>query len=467
MANFQNNAITESGILLRSHVDMGAVFTATRIVMGSGYIPTGKTAKTMTAVVSPVKELTINKKQRSPDGKVIFGGVYTNEDVTTEFYFRELALYAKAVYPDGTEIAEVLYSYGNAAGSAELMAAYSTSTVVERQMDIVTFVGSEAQIDLIVESGLHMSHADKHSADGEDPITPESIGAVKAFGKYVAGSVAALDNLTGTGNYSWLASADNPFGAMEGSLFVVVVDCPNYGGNPVVVQTITQTYAAGGTLPLGSTFRRTFYQIDGWSAFVKIFDGMNKPNARDVGALPADIITLDDSSVPKNWASVWSLPNGVYSWVQNSRLIWEPEETPVGALRVTLEVIKSVAGSGTVTLRYIDGAKTLTEYIGESYGNGGRWAQVYNTNDAIRIPDKTNAGSGGKVDSDNGVSVVYLSNRNDDNSARNALIINPYSEADIAGAIQFARGANGAPSEKYKLYGEHFSPAVTATAELV
>ena len=157
MANFQNNAITESGILLRSHVDMGAVFTATKIVIGSGYIPTGKTAKTMTDVVSPVKELVINKKERSPDGKVIFGGVYTNEDITTEFYFRELALYAKAVYPDGMEVAEVLYSYGNAADGAELMAAYSTSTVVERQMDIVTFVGNEAQVDLTIESGAYVT----------------------------------------------------------------------------------------------------------------------------------------------------------------------------------------------------------------------------------------------------------------------------------------------------------------------
>lgn len=197
MANFQNNAITENGILLRSHVDMGAVFTATKIVIGSGYIPAGKTAKTMTDVVSPVKELTINKKQRSPDGKVIFGGVYTNEGVATEFYFRELALYAKAVYPDGTEVAEVLYSYGNAAGSAELMAAYSTSTVVERQMDIVTFIGNDAEVDLTIESGVFMtreqvealiaelgtaSHAEAHAIGGEDPITPEMIGAEKTLG---------------------------------------------------------------------------------------------------------------------------------------------------------------------------------------------------------------------------------------------------------------------------------------------
>ena len=157
MANFQINAITESGIRLKSHVDMGATFIATKIVIGSGYIPAGQTAKTMTGVVSPVKELNINKKERFPDGKVVFGGVYTNEDVTTEFYFRELALYAKAVYPDGTEIDEVLYCYCNAASGAELMAAYSTSTVVERQMDIATFLSGDADVDLTIESGIFLT----------------------------------------------------------------------------------------------------------------------------------------------------------------------------------------------------------------------------------------------------------------------------------------------------------------------
>lgn len=97
MAKFQNNAITDNGRALLSHVQMGAVFTPTKIVLGSGYIPPGKTARTMTEVASPVKELPITKKQRTNDAKAIFGGVYSNQDITQDWYFRELALYAKAV----------------------------------------------------------------------------------------------------------------------------------------------------------------------------------------------------------------------------------------------------------------------------------------------------------------------------------------------------------------------------------
>ena len=162
MANFSNNAITEQGRLLFADVQSGAVFIPTRIVMGSGSVPTGKVPATMTGVVTPVQELTINKIEKTNDGKCIIGGVYSNKDLTTPFYFRELALYARAEYraADGTvtkAVPEVLYSYGNAAGAADYMPAYSTDTVVEKQLDLVVYVGNSAVVSLTIESGLYVT----------------------------------------------------------------------------------------------------------------------------------------------------------------------------------------------------------------------------------------------------------------------------------------------------------------------
>ena len=162
MGNFSNNAITDVGRRLLADVQAGAVFIPTRIVVGSGEIPSGKTPATMTTVVTPVASLTINKKERTPDGKAIFGGVYTNQDITEAFYFRELALYAKAEYRDENgavvqTVAECLYSYGNAGPTADYMPAYSTSTVVERQMDLVVYVGNNATVDLTVASGVYVT----------------------------------------------------------------------------------------------------------------------------------------------------------------------------------------------------------------------------------------------------------------------------------------------------------------------
>lgn len=162
MGNFSNNAITDVGRSLFAEVQAGAVFIPTKIVIGSGEIPSGKTPSTMVAVSSPVVELAITKKERTPDGKAIYGGVYTNKDITTAFYFRELALYARAEYRDETgavtqAVPECLYSYGNSGASADYMPAYSTNTVVERQMDLVVWVGNETTIDLTLDSGVYVT----------------------------------------------------------------------------------------------------------------------------------------------------------------------------------------------------------------------------------------------------------------------------------------------------------------------
>ena len=103
--------------------------------MGSGNLPAGTTVRSITAVVAPEQILTISKKKRANDGTVTVGGVYSNQAVTTGFYFRELGLYAKAVYPDGREIPEVLYSYGNAGSTADYMTAYTSGQPVEREID--------------------------------------------------------------------------------------------------------------------------------------------------------------------------------------------------------------------------------------------------------------------------------------------------------------------------------------------
>ena len=161
MAKF-NNAITENGRLMLAHAQAGAVLIPTRIVIGHGNIPAGQTPASMTAVVSPVKELTINKKEAAPDGKYIIGGVYNNADISTAFYFRELAVFMRAEYraADGTvtqNIAEVLYSYGNSGTSADYMPAYSTDTVVEKQIDLVVWVGNTASVDLSIASGVYLT----------------------------------------------------------------------------------------------------------------------------------------------------------------------------------------------------------------------------------------------------------------------------------------------------------------------
>lgn len=188
MAIFSNNGITDRGRIMLAEMQMGAVFTPTRIVIGSGNLPAGTTIEAMTDVITPVKSMGINKKERTPDGKCIFGCNFTNEDITYAFYFRELALYAKTVYVDAAgnvtrEGEETLYSYGNAGETADLMPAYSTTTAVERQLDLIVWVGNNTVVNLTVDSSFAVrwedfaNHAARHKVGGDDPLSPEDIGA--------------------------------------------------------------------------------------------------------------------------------------------------------------------------------------------------------------------------------------------------------------------------------------------------
>ena len=87
----------------------------------------------------------------------LIGGAFSNKDVTQGFTLKEIGIYAKAVYADGTESSEVLYSYGNAGDQGDYIPAYSTSTVVERQIDITAYIGAEATVNLTVESQVYIS----------------------------------------------------------------------------------------------------------------------------------------------------------------------------------------------------------------------------------------------------------------------------------------------------------------------
>jgi hypothetical protein len=165
MGNFANLAITNHGLDLLTHAQLGAVLIPTKIVIGSGYMPDGTIAAAMTGVVSPVKELPINKHVASKDGYATFGCIYSNADIAETFYFRELAMFCRAEYRNENggvtqAIDEVLYAYGNAGDTADYMPAYSSGQPIERQIDLKVYIGNDVTVNLTVESGVYVSKSE-------------------------------------------------------------------------------------------------------------------------------------------------------------------------------------------------------------------------------------------------------------------------------------------------------------------
>ncbi len=162
MAHFYQNDTTTAGeALIAEAIAEGGVFTPTRIVIGSGDLPAGTQPSDMTALVSQKASCVINKTSKTEgESTAIVGAAFTNENVTEGFYFKEIGIYAKVTYDDDTESEEVLYSYGNAGDQGDYIAAYSQDTLVEFQIDIAIYVGSEANIDLSLKSDVYVSMED-------------------------------------------------------------------------------------------------------------------------------------------------------------------------------------------------------------------------------------------------------------------------------------------------------------------
>lgn len=147
MAAFVNNNITAAGLIVLAKGMAGAQIKYTKIVLGDGYIPEGKTSRTVTGVISPKATIGITKLKKNGDGTVAVGGIFSNDQIASGFYYRELGLYA-----EDPENGEILYCYGNAGDLAEWIPPTGGATIVEKTIDIVTLIGAATNVTAYIQA---------------------------------------------------------------------------------------------------------------------------------------------------------------------------------------------------------------------------------------------------------------------------------------------------------------------------
>ena len=121
------------------------VLTFTKVVMGDGNMPSTQTPATMTDVVSPRAQASITKAVVGESGTAIVGARFSNESQESDFEWKELGLYAK-VGEGGTE---QLYSYGWTPAGELIPAGTTSTTLIEKLVDVVTYVGDAAEVTAI------------------------------------------------------------------------------------------------------------------------------------------------------------------------------------------------------------------------------------------------------------------------------------------------------------------------------
>lgn len=146
MSDFSDNHITDLGTGILAQVMAGqGVLTFTKVVMGDGNMPSAQTPATMTDVVSPKAQASITKAAVAENGTAVVGARFTNESQEDEFEWKELGLYAKV----GEDGSEVLYSYGYTPQGELIPAGTTSTTLIEKLVDVVTYIGDAAEVTAV------------------------------------------------------------------------------------------------------------------------------------------------------------------------------------------------------------------------------------------------------------------------------------------------------------------------------
>lgn len=147
MAEFVDQSVTYAGRMAIAESLAGKMLEFTRIEFGDGNLPDGKAVEDMVALVSPKDSVMVTKCQALKNNTAIVGGVFTNTEKEEGYHWRELGLFARnPANPDE----EILFCYGNAGELAEWIPPSAANTVYEKRIDIITYVGSSANVTVSV-----------------------------------------------------------------------------------------------------------------------------------------------------------------------------------------------------------------------------------------------------------------------------------------------------------------------------
>lgn len=151
MSAFNNNALTVQGMVAIAALVAGGTLEFTRIAVGDGELKDGQVPGTMTKLNNPLFDVTINKVYSDSVSQATIQGVFSNSQVATGFYYRELGLFAK----DPATGSEILYAYGNAGEDAEWITPAGESSIIEKEIHIVVLIGNATNVTATLNSGIY------------------------------------------------------------------------------------------------------------------------------------------------------------------------------------------------------------------------------------------------------------------------------------------------------------------------
>jgi phage-related tail fiber protein len=147
MSTFGGISFTAKGRELMAKSQTGVKLNFTKISVGDGIL--NQSIDNLDSLISPIKDLTITKLKTMTGGKATIGGVLTNQNIITGFYWKELGLFAQD--PD---LGEILYCYGNAGNLAEYIPPAGGADILEKQINIIALIGNAESVTAVIDESL-------------------------------------------------------------------------------------------------------------------------------------------------------------------------------------------------------------------------------------------------------------------------------------------------------------------------
>lgn len=167
--------MTDAGMNLLIRAIAGEQITFTRFKVGNGEM--GATLQnTLTDLLNVVLDFPIDSADASYEGYIGLSGTFYNRDIVSDFYWRELGVFARG--EDGTEI---LYAYAYDEENASLLKKNTDDVVVEQSVSVVVAIGTAEHVTAVIShSAVYASKEalDSHTKNQANPhrVTAAQIG---------------------------------------------------------------------------------------------------------------------------------------------------------------------------------------------------------------------------------------------------------------------------------------------------
>lgn len=203
--SFSTIQITSKGRALLARAQTGTTINFSRIKMGDGSM-SGQAIDEMTDVISQKADLSINSLKVLTGGKAKVSATFTNQGLSTGFYWRELAVFATD--PDNPSAADIMYCYGNAGVLADYIPA-GGSQILERVISVLTIISNASNVTATIDS----SNVYVTVQDAEATYLKKSLATAasqffvsSAAGQWIVKTISDIKILLGLGSAAYTDS---------------------------------------------------------------------------------------------------------------------------------------------------------------------------------------------------------------------------------------------------------------------